>query len=90
MLISIYRDTASAYGLCKDDGRCDNQLVVDVALETLEDYYNDSIAIYQDNPMPFKQWIEEEYTMDDMENLLGYIEDTEGNLNSVEVDKETL
>lgn len=90
MLISIYRDTASTYGLCKDDEKCDNQLVVDVALETLEDYYNDSIAIYQDNPMPFKQWIEEEYTMDDMENLLGYIEDTEGNLDSVEVDKETL
>ena len=33
MLISVYRDTASHYGLCEDDGICDNELVIDVAKE---------------------------------------------------------
>ena len=85
MLISVYRDMASHYGLCEDDGICDNELVINVAKETLEDYYNDSIAAYQYKPIPFEKWITEEYTMDDMEGLLEYIEDTEGNIDSVEV-----
>lgn len=91
MLISIYKDTAAGYGLCKDDNPLgDNELVIDVAKKTLEDYYNDSIAVYEHEPMSFEQWITSEYTMDDMEELLEYIEDTEGSLDNVEVDKSTL
>lgn len=88
MLISIYKDTAAGYGLCKDDNPLgNNELVIDVAKKTLEDYYHDSIAVYKDKPMSFEQWITSEYTMDDMEGLLEYIEDTEGSLDKVEVDE---
>ena len=85
MIITMYRDTASHYGLCEDSKEMDdNSVALDIPTETLKDYYNDKIEAYEDNPMPFEQWINEEYTHDDMEDLLGYIVDTEGDLRNVE------
>lgn len=81
MLITMYKDTAAGYGLCEDDGQSDNSVSIDVPKNTLDDYYNDIIR----GSAPFQKWIDEEYIWDDMEDLLDYIIDTEGNLDSIKV-----
>ena len=88
MIISMYRDTAAGYGLCKDDGRDDNSITLDVPRRTMEAYYNDTFGAYDDNPThTFDRWIQDEYILDDMEGLLEYIQDTEGDLSNVKLAK---
>lgn len=86
MIISMYRDTAAEYGLCEDNGIDDNSITIDVPRRTMEAYYNDTFGAYDDNPThTFDRWIQDEYILDDMEDLLEYVQDTEGDLSNIKV-----
>ena len=90
MIIDMYRDTASHYGLCKDDGVQDNIVQLDVPKDSLLNYYEwiqMSDDYYRD--IEFEDWIQN-YTCDDMEDLLQDIITQVGNLDDVKVMEETI
>lgn len=86
MFVEMYRDTASSFGLCEDNGYDDNSIVIDIPEYILESYYKRQIQhSYEDEDISFTDWINLVYTLDDMEGLLGFIKRTFGNLDCVEV-----
>ena len=87
MIIEMYRDTASGYGLCQDDGWDDNSVELDVPEVLLEYYFKTEIQPHDPDyaEIDYKKWLDEYYIYDDMEDLLDYVIDTEGNLDSIKV-----
>ena len=84
MKISMYRDTASHYGLCKDNKTDDNTIYLNVPKTILKEFFEANIKDDYDN-VGFDHWIFDLYIHDDMETLLDFIKSKYGNLNIVEV-----
>ena len=86
MTISMYRDTASHYGLCEDDGRDYNAVNLDIPAKYLENYYNYKIKPFKlYGEIDYDEWIRNYYIFDDMERLLDFIQTQTGSLDCVEV-----
>lgn len=92
MVITMYRDTAAGYELCRELNeeeiyRYDNAIEIEVPDSLLQGYYTTQVKItnkeYEN--MDFDEWIHWYYDHDEMEGLLNYIKKQTGNLNCVKV-----
>ena len=91
MIISMYGDMAARYDLCQDPEEhhewhslLDDGVYLDVPDNLLKEYHAKEIAPYYppEDEMTFDRWMEE-YTWDDMDDLLFFIEEKTGDTSCV-------
>ena len=71
--VDIYKDTASRFGICEDDGTDPNICQILVPASLLRLFYEKVIVPDLDEIISFDRWFYEEYTCDDVEDLLGFL-----------------